>query len=320
MYEREMALNNLILKVRVGSHLYGTNTSESDEDLIGICIPEPKYLMGIKKMEEVDLSITNKDENKKNTKEAIDFKIYTLSKFINLALDNNPNILEILFVNEPNIIYMNNIGKDLLDLRYHFLSTHIKQKFLGYAFSQRKKASIKVDNYKTLKEAIEILENSNIEILADIKEKYFKRNNLEFKIADITLPIATTKKRALTVLKKRFNRFGNRTLLMEKYNYDTKFIMNLIRLLFEGIELLSTGDLKFPLQQKEFLLNIKKGKYELQYILDKSEKLEKMVENLYITSKLSKYPNRELVESFIYKIYKNKISDTLLEYNIKGEK
>ena len=42
MEEREMALNNLILKIRAGSHLYGTNTIDSDEDYIGIFLPEPE--------------------------------------------------------------------------------------------------------------------------------------------------------------------------------------------------------------------------------------------------------------------------------------
>ena len=53
MNEYEVAEKNMILKVRAGSYLYGTNTLESDEDYIGIFIPEEKYLLGLNKIEEV---------------------------------------------------------------------------------------------------------------------------------------------------------------------------------------------------------------------------------------------------------------------------
>ena len=44
--------NRTILLTRTGSHAYGTNTPESDEDYRGVCIPPPEYYLGLKSINE----------------------------------------------------------------------------------------------------------------------------------------------------------------------------------------------------------------------------------------------------------------------------
>ena len=56
-YEAE---SNRILEIRSGSHLYGTNTPESDEDFVGIFMPPKEYVYGLKSVEEVDLGVISK--------------------------------------------------------------------------------------------------------------------------------------------------------------------------------------------------------------------------------------------------------------------
>lgn len=62
MNEQELAEENKILLIRCGSHLYGTNTPESDEDFVGVFIPDTPYLLGLNTIEEVDNSIKGRDE------------------------------------------------------------------------------------------------------------------------------------------------------------------------------------------------------------------------------------------------------------------
>ncbi len=147
MQEREMAENNKILEIVTGSHLYGTASETSDKDYVGVFLPDISYILGFKKVEEVDFSIRDKDESGKNTNKALDRKLYEFRKFITLAKDNNSNILELLFVNQENIVYINDVGKELLDMRYSFLHKGLKQRFIGYAIAQRHKMVIKKDNY-----------------------------------------------------------------------------------------------------------------------------------------------------------------------------
>lgn len=52
---------------------------------------------------------------------------------------------------------------------------------------------------------------------------------------------------------------GQRPELEEKYGYDTKSAMHIIRILGEGIELMKTGHITLPRPEKDFLIGIRKG-------------------------------------------------------------
>lgn len=307
MYEREMAKRNMILKVRVGSHLYGTSTPESDEDFVGIFIPDAEYLLGLRRVEEVDMSVNSKDEAGKNTSDAVDFKLYSLAKFVRLALDNNPNILEILFVNKDNILFMNNVGEKLLSMRHEFLSKNVKHKFLGYAFSQKHKMVVKLGNYERMTTALKFLEERSEEQtrmrMLDVMYRYnhpvFVRKKDHIQIGDMNIPVSVTVKKALKMISDRVKKFGSRIELVSKYGFDTKFATHLIRLLKEGTELLETGTLEFPLRDRELLMSIRKGKYGLGDVIEMANEMEEVVESLYETSKVPSHPNHKKVEQFL---------------------
>jgi hypothetical protein len=311
MKKRELVLKNLILKVRVGSHLYGTSTPESDEDFIGIFVPDAEYLLGLDRIPkgEVDLGIKFKDAEGKNTKDAVDFKAYTLEKFARLALDNNPNVLEILFVNLDNVLFANDIGYQLLNLRHEFLSTKIKHRFLGYAFSQKHKMVIKLENYEKLLEAIDYIDHStDKQFLLDIEHHpIFVRKKDHVTIGDVNMPVTVTIKKAKKMLAARLAKFGSRQELVSKYGYDTKFASHLIRLLDEGLELLTTGTLRFPLEGRQLLRDIRTGKLSMQEVLDMADGMEKEVEYFCETTKLPHSPNRKLVEKFVIDTHRSYI-------------
>ncbi|MFA5049275.1 MAG: nucleotidyltransferase domain-containing protein, partial [Patescibacteria group bacterium] len=78
--------SNTIYRTIVGSTCYGLNTPTSDIDMKGICIPPKEYYFGLKKFEQ--------QENGK------DDTTYAIKKFVSLARDCNPNIIEMLYVDE----------------------------------------------------------------------------------------------------------------------------------------------------------------------------------------------------------------------------
>ncbi len=116
----------LILKTYAGSHSYGTNIKESDEDFRGVCIPPKNYLLGLDRFEQMESN--DPDE-----------VIYSLKKFARLALQSNPNILDVLFVENNHIVFINTFGEELRNLRYDFLSKRVYKTYGGYAYSQLKK-------------------------------------------------------------------------------------------------------------------------------------------------------------------------------------
>jgi len=79
----------------------------------------------------------------RNTNKDTDTVLYSLPKFFHLATQNNPNIAEIFFAPERNIVYMNDFGKALMFSHALFISKKTKHTFLGYAHSQRQKVMTK---------------------------------------------------------------------------------------------------------------------------------------------------------------------------------
>lgn len=139
MKERQMAERNLIMKALVGSHLYGTHTPKSDKDYVGIFVPDKDYVIGTRRVEQVEIRDNPTDSGRRNLPGETDTVLYSLPKFIHLAAQNNPNIIELLFVPDRNLVFDTELGKKLRSSSHLFLSKKAKHTFCGYAFSQKQK-------------------------------------------------------------------------------------------------------------------------------------------------------------------------------------
>lgn len=129
----EKLKDNIVLLVVAGSHSYGLNTEESDLDIRGISMGTSDSILG---MESFDVF-----EDKKT-----DTVIYSMKRFMELAMKGVPNVLEILFSNPENILYYDEkIGKMLLDNRDMFLSKRIYYSFKGYAKNALKDAEKRLE-------------------------------------------------------------------------------------------------------------------------------------------------------------------------------
>lgn len=154
----------LIMLTVTGSRMYGNATEKSDWDYRGIYIESLENKLGIKdsieqlggankqgityKLDKSGNKIYNIQgreiyeilkANGLNLNETDDIELYELNRFTKLALDNNPNILDLLCHNTKNSIYLNEIGKELLDNKDLFLSQKLRHTFSGYALSQLKR-------------------------------------------------------------------------------------------------------------------------------------------------------------------------------------
>ncbi len=113
----------LIMRCVSGSQAYGMATPESDVDIRGIFIPKREYHLGfMKRVEQI--------ESKPET------VIYALQKFMKLACDANPNILELLFVPEDCLLEHDECYDRLVKHRKLFLSTKARHTYTGYATAQ----------------------------------------------------------------------------------------------------------------------------------------------------------------------------------------
>jgi predicted nucleotidyltransferase len=315
MNEQQVFDTNTILKIKTGSHLYGTNTPKSDLDFTGVFIAGEDYYFGLKNVKEVNNSIESKDASGKNTSEAVDDKLYEIRNFANLALQNNPNIIETLFVNESNIIYVNEIGQELLNSSHLFPYKGAFDRFIGYASSQSHKMIIKEKHFTELAESLKYFEEQEPNKLLIEFRTNFSNNTIRvhdhfvetlsyFQIGDINIQKHVKIKKVVEMLRDRMSKISNRYELVTKYGYDTKFGSHLIRLLLEGEELLNTGKIVFPLNYADILLDIKNGKYEINELMEMAKKIEDRMREARDKSNLPNSQNFHKVNELVKKITK----------------
>lgn len=195
MGEEKFWNERLILKTYAGSIAYGTNTPESDIDYRGVCVPPEEYLLGLKKFEQ------------KENNDGKDEVIFALDKYVSLAMNCNPNILDILFCRDSEIVYINDFGLKLKDFREEFVSKRAYKTYGGYAYSMLKRMtrveknaigkradSVHKLGYDTknalhcvrlLRMGIEILEQGKVFVYRDDKEDLLRIRRGEFSLQDI---------------------------------------------------------------------------------------------------------------------------------------
>lgn len=115
----------IILEAVMGSRAYGLDTPESDEDLRAVYVAPTRAVLGLHKP---------KDTIQHTSPDVV---IQEVEKFIALALQNNPTILEMLFIPEYRIL--TDEGKMLVGSRHLFLSQRVRKTFGGYAIQQVKR-------------------------------------------------------------------------------------------------------------------------------------------------------------------------------------
>ncbi|WP_298751926.1 nucleotidyltransferase domain-containing protein [uncultured Arcobacter sp.] len=318
MNKPQMVENNKILEYMVGSHLYGLATPESDLDFAGVFIPDKEFIYGFQNIEEVDLSIESKSPDGRNDANAVDRKMYTAQKFLKLAMECNPNIIEQVFVNESNIIYKDTLGQMILDNKHIFPSKLIKHRFGGYAISQQKKMLVKPDNLKELMEGKEILEKwleldakemiGNERFLNHMynnenEKPVFEDKKDHVKCGDLNFQKHVMVKKAYKMIDERLSKASHRKEGWLQHGYDLKFCHHYIRLFLEGIELFETGSLQFPLRHHDLLMDIKTGKYKLNEVMEIGEFFDDVFNRAYEKSELPSKPNYDKVNQLCIDIH-----------------
>jgi hypothetical protein len=139
----------------MGSAAYGVSSDASDLDVYGFCIP-PKgqvfpHLAGeiagfghpaprfeqFQQHHIVDPSAHGGDGQQ------VDLTIFSIVKFFQLAMENNPNVIDSLFTPPNCVLHATAIGERVREQRRIFLHRGAWHKFKGYSYSQMHKMEIK---------------------------------------------------------------------------------------------------------------------------------------------------------------------------------
>jgi len=128
--DKKLVEQNTIFMTVAGSRAYGTSTPTSDWDYRGVCIIPDKSLYfgtGLNKFAQMDKGFED------------DRVVYDIRKFIGLAIECNPNIIELLFTDEQHHITTSKWFDKIIEHKDKFISKNAKYRFSGYAFAQLKR-------------------------------------------------------------------------------------------------------------------------------------------------------------------------------------
>ena len=209
------------------------------------------------------------------------------------------------------ILSYHNFYKFTKELRENFLTSNIKA-MMGYVVNQASLYSFKGERLNVTRELnaliteVDLYYKSDSTTLSVIDEaphwvpyvdklaakypKYFRRDVYDIGggrmkpcliILEKTLPYTNTIPQTLKVLDSLEKKYGSRADQASANNVDWKATMHAIRIVDEGLELLSTKRLSFPLSKEkvEYLLSVKRGEVPIEKIKDElEEKLNRLKE------------------------------------------
>ena len=128
-----------------GSRVYGLASPDSDVDLKGVAIPPARYFHGLLHSFEQadqpgDMDVFSGDlapgEQQAAQVLGLEGTVYELRKFLRLASESNPNILDLLFCRDQDVRLQTSAGRQLRAQRDLFVSRRARHAYAGYAKSQ----------------------------------------------------------------------------------------------------------------------------------------------------------------------------------------
>lgn len=143
--KREQAEASTILRGIVGSRVHGLHIEDGleDRDEMGICLEPIEEAIGIHApFEQFIYRSAAEREGRQDAPSQggdLDLTIYSLRKYVRLALKGNPTILLLMFAPEDSLTVYTQTGRELRSLVPAIISRQAGKAFLGYLQAQRQR-------------------------------------------------------------------------------------------------------------------------------------------------------------------------------------
>lgn len=139
---------NVHYETAMGSVAYGVAGDMSDVDIYGFCIPKKDMvfpqlrgeILGFGRQKERFNQWQQHHVDDEQARKQYDFSVYSIVRFFQLAMENNPNMVDALFTPDFCVLHITRVGVMVREARKMFLHKGSWHKFKGYAHSQLKKA------------------------------------------------------------------------------------------------------------------------------------------------------------------------------------
>jgi hypothetical protein len=301
---------DLIVKMKFGSHLYGTDTEASDVDYKGVFLPTRReVLLGrVPKCR----SFSTGNDLQKNTSGDVDEEIYSLHYFIKLACDGQTVAMDMLHAPEPMLLESSAVWDSIIAQRHRFYTKNLSA-FVRYARRQASKYGIKGSRLNAASQVMALLSSQDPEERLRTVWDQLPRDEhccdlgsdpngmRQYQVCGKTFQESAAIGYVLPVLEKFYADYGHRAkLAAQNRNIDWKAISHALRAAIQTKEILLTGTLCFPLQEAPFLKKVKAGRLDYgREVAPVLEALMDEVENLIAESDLPSGVDTRYWDDFI---------------------
>jgi uncharacterized protein len=138
-----IAAHGTILQTEVGSGVHGLAIDGTgDRDEMGVCIEPPAFVIGLRKFEQFEHRTAAERTGVQDARSEpgdLDLVIYSLRKWMGLALQGNPTVITPLFAPDEAIVHITPAGKDLRANADMTVSRQAGHRFIGYLRGQRER-------------------------------------------------------------------------------------------------------------------------------------------------------------------------------------
>ena len=313
--------NKIIFLTLGGSYSYGTNVETSDVDIRGCAINSPSDILGLSNFDQF-------------VNEETDTTIYSFNKLIRLLTSCNPNTIEMLGCKAEHYIYMNDVGREMIDNRKMFLSKRAVHAFGGYANAQlnRLENALARDRLEQAKKEEHIrrsMENAVMgfenkytnfdhgsirlftdksaredldrEIFVDVNLQHFPARQLNVMATELYNVLSS------------YEKLNHRNHKKDEAHLN-KHAMHLIRLYLMCIDILEKEEIiTYRGKDHDLLMSIRNGEFMLAdgtyrpEFFEMVNDLEKRVEYAKENTSLPEKPNMKKIEEFVMSVNRGSI-------------
>ena len=310
-----------------GSRLFGTATPTSDTDYKAVHVPSARSIL-LGTADAVINKSTGSDKTS-NTKDDIDMISFPLHKYLHGVTKMEVNSLEMLFANNTlDDFLLNEIVKE----RFRLMTSN-KKSFIGFAKQQAMRYAVRGDRLDALVNVVEVFKQASphykLSDQYEVVEHLRKMPNVT--VTDVpddnrdpasgrrdytqlltvfgrSIPLTMRPAEAMKVYQKPIDEAGKRTVSAANGGGpDWKGLYHSQRVVDEGIELFSTGELVFPCRQWTRYMLIRTGQADLEDVLCYFEDKLQELEELTPISDFRETADTEWVDEFVASVYEQKV-------------
>lgn len=287
--------NNLIVKMQFGSHLYGTNTADSDTDYKAVFMPKVRDLLLGRAPRSLHFD-TKQDQAQKNGPHDVDVEYLSLHHFIKKAATGEMVTMDMLHAPIDMCDFWTPVWEEIISHREKFYTKNLAG-LANYCKKQAYKYGVKGSTVNAQRLVIGFLskqdQSAKLETVWDRLPtgSYIDLGNFFYTVCGKKYQRTLKIGMAMANIQKQYDTCGHRAILAAKNEgINWKACSHAIRAAGQVKEILTDRTVTFPRSNADYLTAVKTGK--LDFNTEVQPTLEGLIDEVQALATESTLPDQ----------------------------